>query len=137
MIHCDPDVKKQIQAFLGQITAFSRSYPNNELGFEVERVDGQINVNPIRRSDNFREFTPRLNGNTLALIHHHPSGNATPSGNDMNLARGNNPAGRKLVVYSYAIDEGAVRAKLFNGNNPTDKNGKPRIVTPADCPKKK
>jgi hypothetical protein len=139
MIHCNPDVKKQIESVLSRARAFGMSYPDREFGFTVEQVDGQIKVGSILQGEG--EIRYPVTTNTIAYFHTHPiSRRAYPSGKDINAANGNTIEGtikQKHINYVYAINEGVVNSALYNGNRSTTSNGKPRVITPAECPKKK
>jgi proteasome lid subunit RPN8/RPN11 len=134
LIHCDPAVKKQIEKLNQRIRSQPSSLVSREFGFEVERVNGKLEVKPIRMSLAGNEFVPNWNENVVWVIHSHPSirGNAEqPSTADRNYAIGN-----KLIVVTTLVEPDTERSTLFNGNKPKDDKGKDRAIPLPNCPKK-
>jgi hypothetical protein len=138
MIHCDPAVIMQLEKLEQRVRGLPRSLVSQELGFEVERVDGKLKVNGIRMAPlPGNQFRPNWTANTVWVAHSHPSiaGNSErPSPGDMQSAQNRHA----VVVTIHVVDDVRTRASLFNGNNPLDNKGKDRVINPLPkCPSKK
>jgi hypothetical protein len=144
MIHCDPDVMKQIQAMLVRNLAARRGGVNTDTGVEhgfiAYSAGGRIGVTAVvpGKYDEVTVTAP-AGATVIAFFHTHPPssasqtgfGNAVPSKFDRERATDN-----RIIYYTYT-GAGKFGATQFNGRNATNPDGQPRVIAPASCPKKK
>lgn len=144
MIHCDPVVRKQINKMIMQNYSARSGGLNTDTGVEHGFIvyrdsSGKIAVTNIAKGthDNVNVPPPPAGSTWIAFIHTHPPSpsnatgfaNATPSRFDRDASIKD-----KNITYTYT-GPGNYNSTLFNGRNPTNPNGSPRIISPPKCPK--